>query len=103
MGGGSVHRGGDCPFGPVRSAQLRDWADGKLDLTGPGVDPVVARLAVAERFGWQAVSGGEPMTYEVFAAASQLLLERKVGKLIRQAEALEDRQVASTIRQLEAM
>ena len=43
------------------------------------------------------------MTYEVFAAASQLLLERKVGKLIRQAEALEDRQVASTIRQLEAM
>ena len=46
-------------------------------------------MIVGSEFGWSAVSD-EPMTWDDFQIARQLLAEQRVGRRIRQIEAEED-------------
>ena len=52
-------------------------------------------MIVAAQFGWSAVSD-QPMDWEQFQRARQLLAEERVGRHLRQAGAIEDNDFAAS-------
>jgi hypothetical protein len=95
--GGPLLRDPDAPFTGPDADAIREWADGRLDVSDPVVWATAPRAIVAilaREWGWEAVRGPGPVTFEEAVLYLQLIAEERIGTVIRErarmARAAED-------------
>lgn len=101
---GALH----APFSQADVDAIGAWVDGRLDPSEPAnwaFSPGAVRAILAERWGWEAVRGPGPLTWEEAKLSMQISLEERMGFVMRKtaeiARGEEDAmaaQVASAVR-----
>ena len=86
---------------------LARWSEGRLDVSHPAEwlrAPKAIEAIAAQRFGWEAVRGPGPLTFEELQLSLQLAAEERVGWLVRetarQARAEQDAAFAALAQQV---